>query len=574
MSAWQAVPGAAGVEWTALLNRPNVVNANAYLLRSPEELVVVDVGSDPAQVARLGAMIAEGLGTRRRILLVLTHCHYDHIAGLDALPLPPGVTVHRCMAAVGAAAVERGDTRLTLAYAYPGATLPRQRFDAHLFGTATLPFAARLDRLELDEGLALPRTTIPLAGGAALELLHTPGHSPCSLCLRVGGLLLLADLPAGATPGLAGLAGWNQPDLVHSLDAVARLIEGGGIALCGVGHGAVTDPATMREALLRARRAAAELGDIADLDDARLAALRGFALDMLEESGILFAAIAARIEAVRHRLDLLEDQEAASLLARAVDEEALDRTLADLETARLRFRDGQDPDLALVLKAAAALPRPERLLRGGRELGAVRPTLARRADALLQLFLGMVRGLDLQAPAEPADPAALVGAILSEIAAAADFDPEALLAAADDPHAFARHLIGRIGAEGTPRDVAAEIPAGLPAVRVAPERLADALVTLLETAARGGHRALRLTAAAEAGGVVLRLCGTPPMQPGDLPPRRRALLARLLGAGADAIGFAEGAFTLRLPLAAEGCGYRPASAALDSSNRRTTFCPS
>jgi glyoxylase-like metal-dependent hydrolase (beta-lactamase superfamily II) len=559
VSEWQSVPGADGVEWTALINRPNVVNANAYLLRSPGELVVVDVGSDPAQVARLGAKIAEGLGARRRILLVLTHCHYDHIAGLDALPLPAGVTVHRCMAAVGAAAVERGDTTLTLAYVYPGASLPRQRFDAHLFGAAPLPFEARTDRLELGDGLALPRTTVPLAGGAALELLHTPGHSPCSLCLRVGGLLLLADLPAGATPGLAGLAGWSQPDLVHSLDAIARLLEGGGIALCGVGHGAVTDAPAMLAALRRARRTAAELAGIADLDDSRLATLRGFALDLLEESAILFAAIAARIEAVRHRLELLEDHEAASLLGAALDEEALDHTIADLEAARLRFRDGQDPDLALVLKAAAALPRPERLLRGGRELGAVRPTLARRAEALLQLFLGMVRGLDFPAPDEPADPAALVGAILREIAAAADFDPDTLLAAADDPHAFARHLIGRIGAEGAPRDIRAEMPAGLPAVRVAPERLADVLVTLLEAAARGGHRALRLSAAEEPGGVALRLGGTPPMQEAELPPRRRALLARLLGAGADtdAVSFADGAFTIRLPRAA---GAAPADA--------------
>ncbi len=436
------------------------------------------------------------------------------------------------------------------AYGYPGARLPSLRFDARLFGGAPLPFAVARDMLDLGEGLSLPRLSIPLAGGRVLEVLHTPGHSPCSVSFRIGRMLLVGDLPAGATPGLAGLAGWSQPALLHSLAAVTRLIEREHVALCGVGHGGMVEGPAMVRALRATRRTAEGLSGVADLDDARIAALKAFALDLLAESAVLFAALAAQIHAVQFRLTLLEDEAAAEEVLRSLDIEALDHAVADLQAFAQRFRDGAEPDLGMVLKASATLQKLERLLRGGLASGAVRPTLARRAASLLGHFLAAVRGLSFPAPEAAVGIGGLAAEVVRDVQAGAQADAAHAMEAAEDAEAFRRFVIGRLAAAGTPRDITLEVAGGLHDARVDAERFQDVLITLLEVLGRGGTRALRVRVAEQGGEVVLGIAGIPAIAPADVPDRRRALLERLLGESGASLGLSGGQVTLRLPLAA------------------------
>lgn len=78
--------------------------------------------------------------------------------------------------------------------------------------------------------LDLPRAEIALSDGqrlalgdAAIEVLHTPGHSPGSITLGLGGALLTGDTLFVTRCGRADLAGSNPAALYRSLCRLARL---------------------------------------------------------------------------------------------------------------------------------------------------------------------------------------------------------------------------------------------------------------------------------------------------------------------------------------------------------------
>jgi hydroxyacylglutathione hydrolase len=165
--------------------------ANSYLMGT----VLVDCGILPMQVAPYRDRIDE---------IVLTHCHYDHTAHIAEIRAITGakISIHREDAA--------GLSNDLLS-------------SAMLFGEKAAP--VNVDRL-LIEGDRIRDLTV----------IHTPGHTPGSICLYHEGEEVLISGDTVFTHGSFGrfdLPGGNLPALRLSLKKIS------GFAVQGVypGHG-------------------------------------------------------------------------------------------------------------------------------------------------------------------------------------------------------------------------------------------------------------------------------------------------------------------------------------------------
>ena len=131
-------------------------DAAIYLINFNGQAALVDAGSGRALPRLLANIRACGVDPDQIEYLLLTHCHFDHTGGAQALRAQL-----RCLIVAHALEtpfLEQGDNTVTAATWY-GATLAPVQVDRQLAGA---------------------REEIVL-GGRVIEALHTPGHSPGSV---------------------------------------------------------------------------------------------------------------------------------------------------------------------------------------------------------------------------------------------------------------------------------------------------------------------------------------------------------------------------------------------------------
>ncbi len=159
---------------------------NTYLIACSEsrEAAVVDVGFEP------GAVVAAVRRAGWRVTLLLnTHAHYDHIAGMREVQCEVGGTY----------------------WLHPAdrAMLDAFNADGAMFG---LPAAALPDDPhDLADGQRLK------VGGVELRVLHTPGHSPGHVTFVAGEDAWSGDVLFAGSVGRTDLAGGSWPELERSI---------------------------------------------------------------------------------------------------------------------------------------------------------------------------------------------------------------------------------------------------------------------------------------------------------------------------------------------------------------------
>jgi glyoxylase-like metal-dependent hydrolase (beta-lactamase superfamily II) len=179
------------------------------------EAIVIDGGDEAERIA----LRLEQLGVRAKYL-VHTHAHIDHIGALGDLRERTGASGH----------LHPADLPL-----YAG--LAQQ---ARWLGLST-PAIVALDA-DLRDGDVLR------AGGAALTVLHTPGHTPGSVCFELAGqgspLLLSGDTLFRGAIGRWDLGGTSAEDIVQSIRE--RLLPYADATVVVPGHGPATTIGTER----------------------------------------------------------------------------------------------------------------------------------------------------------------------------------------------------------------------------------------------------------------------------------------------------------------------------------------
>jgi len=179
--------------------------ANAYLIDA-ERPVLVDVGAP-----NMFDLLTEFMNPTDLEYIVLTHCHYDHTFGTAQLAERTGASV----------AIHEEDAKLL----------------GEDWATASDMFGVRAPSVEPD---------ILLKGGESLDLgdvslrvIHTPGHTPGSICLYGEDVRLLFS---GDTVFAAG--GIGRTDLggdAHALVDSIKLLTTLDVGILYPGHGEITN---------------------------------------------------------------------------------------------------------------------------------------------------------------------------------------------------------------------------------------------------------------------------------------------------------------------------------------------
>jgi len=472
---WQKIDGTRQVEVYPWVRKPDVSSSNSYVLSTAEQLAVIDPGGSPDQTEALVSVLRPRLQERQRpVFLYLTHCHIDH--AIEAIRNGvwrdfPGlkIVVHEA----GAAALSTGDRAITQA-GILGIEFPSALPDSSLLASPDRGMPGQTGTPPL---LAV----VPLGAGDSLEVYATPGHSPDGLCFRVGEILFAGDLLAGVTPLVAGAAGWSHPDLVESLKTVLQLLESGGIHVCGPGHGNLLQGETIPKAFQKTLSEAARLSRIELVNPERVRFVTGYAQQLFEELGALFALINSRIERVARRMDEFEEYSAARQIRQILDSDQVTQLLLEFRNFQAALHRGQLLEVQVALKAIQVVPRIRRLLENDHLPRVIDRSLLRFACALLTDFMQAAKGIRLEEERQEYNLHALVVALVPELTKRPGA-PVSLDDIPDDPAGFCEFLISSIAHVPIFKDVALRYdgPDDDVRVRLVMPRFQDCLKRFLE----------------------------------------------------------------------------------------------
>ena len=158
------------------------IGTNCYLLEDEDtrSAAIIDPGGEARGI--LGQAKADGVQVKA---ILLTHSHYDHTGAVRELrEALPGVPV----------------------YLHPA--------DAAQLGTAVMPPIG--ETLPYQEG-----DTIPV-GNLTVQVLHTPGHTPGGVTLRVEDVLFTGDTLFQGSMGRTDLGG-SYTEIMASLKRLGQL---------------------------------------------------------------------------------------------------------------------------------------------------------------------------------------------------------------------------------------------------------------------------------------------------------------------------------------------------------------
>jgi len=185
-----------------------MMDENCYIVVSDQgNAAVIDPGGEAERI--LSYIEKNGLTVTK---LLLTHGHFDHLLALKALKDATGAEI--CIHEADRRMPERAEENL-----------------AALFGTGYQPVSA--DRL-LQDGDTVSVDEI------TFTVVHTPGHTPGSVCYRAEGILFSGDTLFAGSIGRTDFPNGSYAEMEASLKKLTAL-EGDYTVLSGHGEKTTLD---------------------------------------------------------------------------------------------------------------------------------------------------------------------------------------------------------------------------------------------------------------------------------------------------------------------------------------------
>jgi glyoxylase-like metal-dependent hydrolase (beta-lactamase superfamily II) len=487
-AAWRPVPGLPSGRLLPFLRRPDICCSNVFLVSDPAAVVVIDTGADAAQGALLARFASAELAERPRpAIVVLTHCHVDHVlVGGTAWPRFAALGAELAAHASGADVLAAGDTRITAAEFF-SLRLPPFSVHLRLFSDDPAERPSRVRRVPCSFGRFAGEALV-VDGTTVAECYPAPGHTPDSIVVRVGDVLFVGDLLFSLEPGVAGLLGFDPGRLGETVRAVGRMVREGGIVEVCPGHGPILSAADAATALARIERELATRTHFRRLAPVEIAAVGVLAAELIEEAERIFSVIGGRLLALAYHLEELGEDRTAAEIEDLLAGVTIEVCLASFHRFVQEYECGEHIQFQVLLKAVQVTRRIESTLaRAGLDAVADLALLG-RFRRLADDFMASINGRNPTVARAAVDLNGLVAGIATASTARPVADEE-VLDAADDEAAFTRLLVRRLAAPSLFPDggiVLATTPnAG--GVVTDPDRLEDGLRAILEDLAGAGH---------------------------------------------------------------------------------------
>jgi glyoxylase-like metal-dependent hydrolase (beta-lactamase superfamily II) len=177
-------------------------DSNAFLVRSGDEFVLIDA---PFQaIKEVQKLIADG---GKLTAVILTHGHFDHIAGLSAIKKLSGAEVY----------IHAADTSKL--------TSTKENLADLFTDSAHFPLYYG-DHKTLFDGSGVP------LGGGKLEIFHTPGHTPGCICIVAEDTIFTGDFIFKRSIGHTGFPDSNPEDMKKSLQRFIKRFGNRDYTLC------------------------------------------------------------------------------------------------------------------------------------------------------------------------------------------------------------------------------------------------------------------------------------------------------------------------------------------------------
>ena len=167
------------------------LGTNCYIVDcGNNQVIAIDIGGTPKKV--LNILKTQNLNLKA---ILLTHGHYDHVAGVESVRQATGAEVY--IHEKDAIMLESG--KANLAYQLSSEIYqPVQKYQVAQDG----------DILEI--------------GNLEIQVMHTPGHTAGSVCYIIGNQMFCGDTIFKGSIGRTDLGG-NVSDMKKSLQKIARL---------------------------------------------------------------------------------------------------------------------------------------------------------------------------------------------------------------------------------------------------------------------------------------------------------------------------------------------------------------